>query len=140
MQKPKFIQPVVIAIIKKDSKYLLTKRAVIDDEDLPEFKNQWELPGGGMERGETPEEALHREVKEELGITVTILVPNPFVFTKIRNEWQGLFLCYLCETSAPADSIVLNEESSDYMWVTKDEVTKLPTLPGVVEVITSFSN
>jgi 8-oxo-dGTP diphosphatase len=137
MIKPKFIQPVIIAVIRKENKYLLTKRAVLDEEDLPEFKSQWELPGGGMEPGETPEEALLREVKEELSIKVNILSSFPFIFTKMRNQWQGLFLCYICE---PIDDspIKLNEESSDYKWVTKEETTLLKTLPGVVEVIDAF--
>lgn len=139
MQKPKFIQPVIIAVIKKGNKYLLTKRAVIDHEDPPEYIGQWELPGGGMELGETPEEALHREVKEELGIEVRIISKFPFSFTKIRGHWQGLFLCYLCETEASEDSIVLNEESSEFTWLTVEEVTHVESLPGVIEVISAFN-
>lgn len=139
MHKPKFIQPVVIAVIKKDNKYLLTKRAKIDPEDLDEFMGKWELPGGGMERGETPEEALHREVMEELGITVQNTTAFPFVFTKIRGEWQGLFVCYECTTTAQENAIVLNEESNDYVWATAEEIKKLPKLPGVLEIIAAFS-
>lgn len=138
MTKPKFIQPVIIAVIKKNNKYLLTKRAQIDAEDLLEFKGKWELPGGGIEKGETPEQALHREVQEELGIKITTHTIFPFVFNKIRGTWQGLFLCYECETMAALDAIILNEESSDYVWATYDEVMSLPTLPGVTETIQAF--
>ena len=139
MTRPKFIQPVIIAVIKKDNKYLLTQRAVVDTEDLPDFKGKWELPGGGMELGESPIETLHREVKEELGIEVKIITEFPYTFTKIRGSWQGLFLCYVCETEAAADAIVLNEESSAYQWATKEEIATLPSLPGVVEVIKAFT-
>ncbi len=139
MNKPKFIQPVVIAVIRKENKYLLTQRVQLDKHDYPEFKGQWEIPGGGMEPGENPEEALHREVMEELSIKVKILSPFSFIFTKMRGQWQGLFLCYICE---PVDNspIKLNEESSDFKWVTLDEAAKLETLPGVIEVISAFIN
>ena len=53
----------VTAIIIKDNKLLLLKR-----NEEP-FKNCWDLPGGFLEQGETPEEAVVRELKEELGIS-----------------------------------------------------------------------
>lgn len=139
MTTVKHIQPVIIAVIKKDNKYLLTQRAQIDAEDLPEFIGKWELPGGGLEKGETPEEALHREVREELGIAITTDTKFPYIFTKIRGTWQGLFMCYECETEAAVDGIILNEESSAYCWATQEEIQNLETLPGVVETILAFA-
>ena len=55
---------VVAAIIKKDNKILATKRG------YGEFINMWEFPGGKIEGSETKEEALIREIKEELDCTI----------------------------------------------------------------------
>ena len=57
---------VVAAIIKKDNKYFATQRAYGD------FEGGWEFPGGKMEPGETPQDALIREIKEELDADITV--------------------------------------------------------------------
>ena len=59
MEKKKTIE-VVAAIIKKDNKIFVTQRG------YGEFKDKWEFPGGKIELNETKEEALKREIKEEL--------------------------------------------------------------------------
>ena len=58
---------VVAAIIKKDNKVFITERG------HGEFKGKWEFPGGKIEPSETGEEAVVREIKEELGSTVKVL-------------------------------------------------------------------
>ena len=57
---------VVAAIIKKDNKVFITQRG------HGEFKGKWEFPGGKVEEGETPEEAVVREIKEELKSIVKV--------------------------------------------------------------------
>jgi 8-oxo-dGTP diphosphatase len=57
---------VVAAIIKKDGKYLIAQRKD-DSESAP---GKWEFPGGKVESGEDPKDALIREIKEELGISI----------------------------------------------------------------------
>ncbi len=66
MKRPTWI-PVVTALIRKDQKILLGQRP----EGLT-LAGQWEFPGGKLELGESPREALHRELKEELGIDAKI--------------------------------------------------------------------
>ena len=63
----------VIAIIKKGDKYLLTKRQEIDKKDPKDFLGKWQLPGGGVNFGERVEEAVKREVKEELALDVEVI-------------------------------------------------------------------
>ena len=57
---------VVAAIIKNDDKIFATQRG------YGEFKDGWEFPGGKMETGETPQQALIREIKEELEIDIEV--------------------------------------------------------------------
>mgnify|MGYP001208049434 CR=1 FL=1 len=58
--------PVVTALMRKDGLVLLGQRP------KGSLQGQWEFPGGKIEMGETPEEALKRELQEELGVTATV--------------------------------------------------------------------
>lgn len=133
MQKP--IQPVLIGIIRKDGKYLLTKRMERDPEDS-QFHDIWQLPGGGLEWGELVEDALRREMREELGIEVNIIGLLPKIFENVRGRlWHGIFLCYLCEMQSDDSLINLNEEASEYGWYTPEQVTKLTSFPETNDMI-----
>ncbi|MEE2830504.1 MAG: (deoxy)nucleoside triphosphate pyrophosphohydrolase [Myxococcota bacterium] len=59
---------VVAAVVRDGDRVLLTRRP----EDAPDFPNHWEFPGGKVEEGESDEQALRRELREELGITVEV--------------------------------------------------------------------
>ena len=65
--EPKFVRLVVAALILRDEKVLICQRR----PDQP-MAMKWEFPGGKMEPGETAQEALKRELEEELGIDATI--------------------------------------------------------------------
>lgn len=129
------IQPVILAVIKDNDKYLLTKRANLDKEDEAYFKGKWEIPGGGLEFGESPEETLHREVIEELGIEVDVQTLLPKINHRVKDDWQGIFISYLCTKAYEDDEITLNEECSEYGWFTYEEIQKRPLLPGVLDMI-----
>jgi len=129
--------PVVLAIIEKDNKYLFTKRV----DPNPRYNGKWQLPGGGVEYGETPEEALKREIQEELGVTVGKCVVVPYIDTKIRTNWQGIFITYHCHLKNSESKFTLNEEASEYRWFSADEIdySKNDIFEGCVEMIEKVS-
>lgn len=129
--KKGFIQVVVLAIIKKDNRYLFTLR----NEESSPLHNKWQIAGGGLEFGEMPEETLHREVMEELGTEVELIYPEPIIETEVRGNWQGIFIAYICKLKNPDSEIILNEESSAYKWITREELEELDYLSGCPELL-----
>lgn len=131
----KEINIVVIAVIRnKQGKYLLTLRTEDDPED--QFHNIWQLPGGGVEWGEKLEEALKREMREEIGAEIKINRLIPKIFESVRDtSWHGIFPCFLCELADENAQITLNAEASDYKWYTPEEIKKLPSYSETIEVI-----
>ena len=94
-------------LIVKNNKILLIKRAI------PPFIGYWVLPGGHVEYGERVEEALVRELKEELGIGVKIKkLIGVYSDPKRDPRYHSVTVAYLCQSAS--DKIRLNRESSEY--------------------------
>ena len=111
---------VVAAIIQKENKILATKRG------YGEFINMWEFPGGKIESGETKEQALVREIKEELNIEINV---DKFAID-IEYQYPNFYLfmsCFMC--SIKEGSIELLEHN-DGKWITKEELNTLNWLPA----------
>ncbi len=134
------IVPVVIAVFfdKQTGKYLLTQRKEIDPDDR-DYGHAWNFPGGGMQFGETVENALKREIREELGREINIKTLIPRLFSPVRHRWQGILMCYLCEFADSGKDIVLNDESMDYGWFTLSEIKNLKTLPLAYDIAEAAS-
>ena len=99
----------VKGIVVYHRRVLLLKRARPSTDGL----GYWELPGGGLEYGETPNQALIRELKEETGLQIDVVKPA-YTFTKIRSDYQTVGIGYLSITHS--DKIVLSDEQTDYLW------------------------
>ncbi len=116
---------VVAAIIRKDNKIYATQRG------YGEFKDGWEFPGGKVEEGETKEEALVREIKEELGILIEV---DRFL-TTIEYDYptfhlsMGCFYCHIKEGSP-----VLKEHEAA-RWLSKTQIESLDWLPADLTII-----
>ena len=116
---------VVAAIIRKDDKIFATQRGYGD------FKDWWEFPGGKMELGETPEDALKREIREELSTEISV---DEFLCT-VEYDYLKFHLtmhCYLC--SLLTEALHLNEHEAA-KWLTKDELESVKWLPADLLVI-----
>jgi len=127
------IIPVAIAIIHKNNKFLLTERKG-DDPDDAQFGRVWHFPGGAVEFGEEVQDALKREIREELNLTIHINNQIPQVYSAIRTHWQGLLIPYLCSIEGE-ENIILDAESFQYGWYTYEEIKKMYVLPFVLEML-----
>ena len=96
-----------------------------------EWKDWWEFPGGKVEAGESPEEALKREIREELSTDICI---DKFLCT-VEYDYPQFHLtmrCYIC--SLLTEALHLNEHE-DARWLTTDELDSVNWLPADVMVI-----
>lgn len=113
---------VVAAIICQDGHILITRRP----ETSRHGAGLWEFPGGKLEAGESPEQALRREINEELALPVR--VDNIFESTYHHYDWGPvLILSYECTPLAEA---VHNIGVSEHRWVRPDELAFFNMLPA----------
>ena len=116
---------VVAAIICKGEYIFATQRGYGD------FKDGWEFPGGKMEPGESPEEALVREIQEELSTTISV---DKFLCT-VEYDYAAFHLtmhCFLCHIES--GSLILKEHEAA-RWLTKNELDSVDWLPADREVV-----
>ena len=111
---------VVAALIIKDNKIFVTQRG------YGEFKDFWEFPGGKIEEGETEEEALKREIKEELDTIIEVKE----LFKEIDYDYPNFHLHMKIFISKIKEGKLTLVEAEDSKWTSKDEIKNLNWLPA----------
>lgn len=109
----------------KDNKIFVTQRG------YGEFKDWWEFPGGKIEEGETPEECLKREIKEELEADINI---NKYLCT-VEYDYPNFHLkmgCFICSL---IDGHLELVEAEDAKFITKDKLDNIDFLPADLLVV-----
>ena len=111
---------VVAAIIRKGDCIFATQRG------YGEWKDWWEFPGGKIEQGETPEEALKREIREELSTEISV---DEYLCT-VEYDYPKFHLtmhCYIC--SLLTEALHLNEHEAA-RWLKNNELDSVKWLPA----------
>lgn len=133
MEKQGPILVVAAGIVKGDN-VLLARR---EEPGLVGGHLKWELPGGKVEFGESPEQALQREIYEELRLRITPENLIPYLHTNIYEK-HGVkkhyaIICYQSSLVGPNDFSLSTQLPSKVAWFQKDEIDYENTIPGTRE-------
>jgi len=116
---------VVAGVIKNGNKIFATQRGYGD------FKGGWEFPGGKMEPGETPQQALARELKEELTVDASV---GDFICT-VEYDYPNFHLtmhCFYCTVIAGELKLLEHEAAK---WLEKENIRSVDWLPADIAVV-----
>ena len=116
---------VVAAVIMKEGKVFATQRG------YGEFKDGWEFPGGKVEAGESPEEALRREIREELEVEVNV----GDLIDIIEYDYPAFHLsmkCYACTIAGGSPHLLEHEAAR---WLSADQLDSVAWLPADITLI-----
>lgn len=111
---------VVAALILNQDKVLATQRR------YGEFKDGWEFPGGKIEPGETPEQAIKREIREELATDIRVEQP----LTTVEYDYPTFHLsmeCFICKVEQGNLTLLEHEAAK---WLSYDELDSVDWLPA----------
>ncbi len=116
---------VVAAVIRDGDRIFATARG------YGEFKSQWEFPGGKIEEGETPQQALVREVKEELDTEIAV---GDLIDT-IEYDYPTFHLSMDCYWAEILTGELVLKEAEAAKWLTKDTLDSVQWLPADITLI-----
>ena len=116
---------VVAAVIRDGDRIFATARG------YGEYKGWWEFPGGKIEAGETPEEALVREIREELDTEIRVGV----LIDTIEYDYPTFHLSIDCFWAEVVAGRLVLKEAEDARWLTKDTLESVQWLPADASLI-----
>lgn len=123
--------------------YRISIKALVLDEKgnfllCRENNGKWELPGGGLDFWENPQDGLTREIKEEMWIDVTFIAQNPSYFvTCFDGKWRANIIY---EVQVKDFNFTPSEECEEIWFFTPEEALKLPLFENVVEFCKQYKN
>lgn len=126
----KQIEVVAASIYDAEGRIFATQRG------YGEWEGWWEFPGGKMEAGESPEEALQREIWEELETRIVI----ERLVTTVEWDYPKFHLkmhCYWCHVES--GSLILKEHEAA-RWLAKDELESVKWLPADLQILEKIRN
>lgn len=121
---------VVAALIRDNEKFLICQRPANKARAL-----LWEFVGGKVERGESKEEALIRECKEELNITLSV----GDVFMEVTHEYPDITVHLTLFNATITSGIPKKLEHNDIKWITREEISNYDFCPADVEILERIS-
>ncbi len=114
-------KPTATAIIIKDQKLLVGKRNLKDEP----FFGEWDFFGGYIHQGESPEESLKRELKEELGVESELTFLGTFTGTASYREFEYPVITFAYLADIKGDIVLDKNENSEYEWVPIKEIKSI---------------
>ena len=117
---------VALAVIKKGDRVFIQKRPSVGL-----MAGLWEFPGGKIEKGESALDAIHREIREEVGISIK----NVRVIKRIKHAYTSFKVDLHCFSAEHAEGRVRLRFASDGKWVKRSELKKYPFPAADVQLI-----
>lgn len=130
MKTVKVVAAVICDSFKNTTKIFATARG------YGEFKGQWEFPGGKVEAGETPQQALKREIQEELDVKIEV---GELIDT-IEYDYPTFHLSMDCFWCVVIDGEIVLKEAEAAKWLNKDELYNVDWLPADISLIKRIQN
>ena len=116
---------VVAAVIRCEDKIFATARGYGD------FKGQWEFPGGKIEPGENPQQALVREIKEELDTEIAV----GELITTIEYDYPAFHLSMACFWCSVVSGELVLKEAQEARWLSVDQLNSVKWTPADIEIV-----
>lgn len=124
--------------------YRVSVKGLILDESREKFliiledNGLWELPGGGLDWGESPETCLKREIKEEMGLIVTDINPSPSYYLLGKNMKSQRTLNLVFEIKVNNLDFTPSEECREIKFVSPEEIESINAFRTVKELAALF--
>lgn len=96
-----------------------------------EFKGKWEFPGGKIEAGETPQQALIREIREELAVKIEV----GDLIDIVEYDYPDFHLSMACFWCTVVEGEIILKEAQAARWLDKDDLYSVDWLPADVELV-----
>ena len=130
MKTIKVVAAVICDSLENTTKIFATARG------YGEFKGQWEFPGGKLEAGETSQQALIREIQEELDVKIEV---GELIDT-IEYDYPTFHLSMDCFLCVVVDGEIILKEAEAAIWLGKDELYSVDWLPADIALIEKLQN